>query len=84
MITFQQACELAAEQTGRAFHAYGYEDDEDYLLITDYGTDDFALMPIGEQPTIVSKVSGEVSSLFVINNFDRLDRMRHVGDHPDE
>lgn len=84
MITFQQARKLATEQTGRTFHDYGYEDADDYMLVTDYGTDDLMLIPIGEQPTIVSKSTGEVRDLEVITNFDRIDRMTKIGDVPED
>jgi len=82
MITFEQARELAAKETGRDFYAWGYEDADDYMLVTDYGTEDFRVIPIGEQPTIVSKATGEVRQLVVIQNFDRIDAMTLIGDQP--
>jgi hypothetical protein len=84
VITFDEARRLATEETGLDFHDYGYEDGDDYMLVTNYFVDGLELMPVGDQPIIVSKTTGDVASLFVLENFARIDRMTKIGVHPPE
>lgn len=84
MITFDEARRLTTEETGLDFHDYGYEDEDDYMLVTNYWVDGIELMPVGDQPPIVSKTTGEVASLFVLENFERIERMTKIEVHPPE
>lgn len=54
------------------------------MLVTNYWVDGIELMPVGDQPTIVSKTTSEVASLFVLENFERIERMTKIGAHPPE
>ncbi|MDR5691066.1 hypothetical protein [Agromyces indicus] len=73
MISFDEARELARRATGHDIAAHGWEDADAYLVLRERPADE--PVPIGEQPLIVLKSTGEVQELVAVLNLDRIAAM---------
>lgn len=98
MLSFDQARKIAYEELAPTWEVgecgeytvadYGYEDETAWLLI-DGGSrlvidGDYSCQLIGRGSTLVDKRTGEIFSLTYLEDPDRFDAMRPVGQHPDE
>jgi hypothetical protein len=80
MITFDQARAIVASKTGNPSAAYGWENDDVYVIVTDYGGD---IPPFDEPDRLVNKRTGKITEVVGMLGADPAPNLRPIGNPPE-